>query len=512
MFVLGGVALGLLHYVHTISRGLFVVFVLFGLYLLIVQRTMFKQVWRGLLVFVIVAEVIAAPMVITASHNPQVDNEVTLSSLQLTGEEGLLTRFQNNLPWVLGQFMFVGDDSWELNLPYRPIFEPIAAIVFFIGVMSALVRFKRPAMALALIVLGVSLLPSIFLKSNFTFLRMTYGQVVVYAFVGLGAEAIGLLANRVVPVRARWPLAVGSIAVLLGAGLIAMWNDMFNIWPAHGQTRSTFNAELRDLGRYLEAQDQPTPLAQCVLWIIYPWRPKYHLATPQAALPYFTTRDDVAVRWHDCRYALVIPAGGQFIFAHSDLEPLEDFLGRGLQKPWLENTQPIEGVPGALLVDARSALQAKQAEWDQLTVAWPPEASAVTTAQLPIDFNHAIELIGYQIKPQQVKPGDSVRVITYWRVTGDLPADLIAFTHLYRTPTEVLAQQDQLDVDGSSLQPGDVFVQSHEFVVVPPGTPAGKYPIGVGLYRKDTDQRWPIFAGNQQVADRIFLSAVQVTP
>jgi hypothetical protein len=223
-------------------------------------------------------------------------------------------------------------------------------------------------------------------------------------------------------------------------------------------------------------------------------------------------RDDVKFRWHDCRYSLVIPEGGQFTFAHSDLEPLEDFLGRGLKKPWLENARPIADVPGALSVDARSALQAKQAEWDQLSVAWPPEASVTPAAQLPLDFNHAVELIGYQIKPRQVKPGESVRVITYWRVTGKLPADLIAFTHLYRTLTEVMAQQDQLDVDGPSLQPGDVFVQSHDFVVVPPDTPSGTYPIGVGLYRQDTGERWPLLVGDQRAADRIFLSSVQVTP
>jgi hypothetical protein len=511
-FVLGGVALGLLQYVHTIPRGLFIVFVIFGVYLLIFHRGSFKQAWRGLAIFVIVAEVIAAPMVITASLNPQVDNEVTLATLQLAGEEGLLAHFQNNTLWVLGQFMFAGDEGWEFNLPYRPVFEPLAAIVFAIGVISALLRFKRPSMALALIVLGVSLLPSIFLKSNFTFGRMTSGQVVVYAFVGLGAEAIGLAASRVIPARARLPLAVGSIAVLLGAGLIATWHDMFVTWPILGQTRSTFNAQLRDLARYLDTQDQPVPLSQCVLWIIYPSRPKYHLATPQAALPYFLQRDDVPVRWHDCRYSLVIPAGEQFIFAHSDLQPLASFLGRGLQKPWLSDVQPIRGVDSALRVDARAALSAKQAEWDPLAVMWPPEAAITSTAQLPIDFNHAVELIGYQIKPQQVKPGDSVRVITYWRVTGELPADLIAFTHLYRTPTEVLAQQDQLDVDGPSLQPGDVFLQSHDFVAVPPDTPAGTYPIGVGLYRKDTGERWPIYVGDQRGADRLFLSSVQVTP
>ena len=170
------------------------------------------------------------------------------------------------------------------------------------------------------------------------------------------------------------------------------------------------------------------------------------------------------------------------------------------------------GVASAYWVDARSALQQKQVEWNQLPVTWPPEASISAPAQLPIDFNHAVELIGYQIKPQQAKPGSSVRVITYWRVVGEVPADLIAFTHLYRTPAEVMAQQDQLDVDGASLQPGDVFIQSHDFVVVPPGTPAGTYQIGVGLYRQDSGERWPIYVGDQRVADRIYLSSVQVTP
>jgi hypothetical protein len=154
----------------------------------------------------------------------------------------------------------------------------------------------------------------------------------------------------------------------------------------------------------------------------------------------------------------------------------------------------------------------QQSIWDRLPITWPPEAGISTTAQLPIDFNHAVELIGYQIKPQLVKPGDSVRVITYWRVTGEVPKDLIAFTHLYRTPAEVMAQQDRLDVYGPSLQPGDVFMQSHEFVTVPPNTPEGRYPIGVGLYRKDTGERWPIYVGDQRAADRIFLSSVQVTP
>jgi len=511
-FVLGGAALGAAQYVHTIPRGLFAVFVLFGVYLLIFQRAIFKRAWRGLLAMIVVAEIIAAPLLLYATLNPDVDNLPSFGNSSYNPEETLIDRVRGNLPVVLGQFAIAGDNTWEFNWPGRPVFEPVMAALFLLGVVVAFAHFRSPPHVFILIALAVSLLPSIMLDANFAFARLVSGQPATFALLAVGVDALLRGLQHVIPAR-MYP----AVGVLVAGGLLAATatntvRDMFVAWPAQGQTRSTYNAEFLALGNYLDAQPIAPPVAQCTLWIIYPWRPRYHASLPHDDVSHFLQRDDVEFRWHDCRYSLVIPEGGQFIFAHSDLEPLEDFLGRGLKKPWLENAQPIADVPGALSVDARSALQAKQAEWDQLSVAWPPEASITSTAQLPIDFNHAVELIGYQIKPQEVKPGESVRVITYWRVTGTLPADLIAFTHLYRTPTEVMAQQDQLDVDGPSLQPGDVFVQSHEFVVVPPDTPSGTYPLGIGLYRKDTGERWPILVGDQRVADRILLSSVQVTP
>jgi len=242
--------------------------------------------------------------------------------------------------------------------------------------------------------------------------------------------------------------------------------------------------------------------------------PEYHETVSQLAAPFLIQRPGVQIAWHDCRYSMVIPAGGQYLYAYPTLEPLADFLGRSVKKPWLDaaQAQPIEGLKAVQRVDVRSALADKLAEWQKLTVAWPPEATVSATAQLPVNFNQSLELIGYAIKPSTVKPGDSLRVETDWRVTGPVPDDLILFTHVYRTPTEVMAQQDQLDVVGSSLWPGDIFVQSHEFLTVPPDIPADAYWIGVGLYRKGTGERWPIYVGDQPVADRIFLTQVQVTP
>ncbi len=511
-FVLGGVALGAAQYVHTIPRGLFVVFVCFGLYLFIIHRVIFKRVWRGLVLFVFMAEAIAAPLLVYATLNPGVDNLPSFGTSFYDSEQSLIERVQTNLPIVLGQFTIAGDAAWEFNLPGRPIFEPIMAIIFLMGVIVALARFRSPAHMLMLIALVVSLLPSIILDSNFPFARMVSAQPATFALVGIGLDALLRGLNRAIPGRVYgWVSAIVLIG-LFAATAINTVRHMFSAWPAEGPTRSTYNTEFFELGRYLNAKLTALPVAQCTLWIVYPWRPRYHASLPHDGVTRFVQRPDVDIRWHDCRYSLVIPDGGRFVFAHSDLEPLSSFLGRDLKTPWLDNAQPLDTIPGALLVDARSALQEKQAEWNQLMVAWPPEATTTAPARLPIDFNHAVELIGYQIKPAKVKPGESVRVVTYWRVTGKIPKDLVAFTHLYRAPTEVMAQQDQLDVDGPSLQAGDVFMQAHEFIPVPPDTPAGQYWLGAGLYHKDSGERWPIDVGDQHIADRIFLSQVQVTP
>ncbi|MBP7687952.1 MAG: glycosyltransferase family 39 protein [Thermoflexales bacterium] len=505
--VVGGVGLGLAQYVHTIPRGLFGVFVLFALYLLLFQRPIFKRTWRGLLLLIVVAELVAAPLLIYVATQPALEGW----SIDLFQPDGL-TVFAQRLPATLarywGLFFWAGDDAWEFNVPFRPIFDPVAAIVFAVGLLVALRRWRQPLYPLVLISWAIPLVPGILFDATYPFPRIVTAQAATFALLGVGAVALGNWLRRLTP-------KLGPVLVIAacGWGLVSVARtgyDLFSVWPSLGEARSGYHAEQRDLARYVQAQPQVRPLAQCTLWIVFPGDPQYHQSIPHEAAAYFLP-GVTDTRWYDCRYSLVIPAGGQFIFAHSDLNPLSNFLGQGFDDPWLLGAQPIPGVGGALSVDARSALRDQQARWARLPVTWPPEASAASAAQFPIDFNHAVELIGYQL-PQAVKPGESVRVLTYWRVKGALPADLIAFTHLYRTPAEVLAQQDQLDVDATSLRPGDVFVQSHDFVTVPSDTPAGEYRIGIGLYRKDSGERWPIFTGEQRVADRSFLDHVQVRP
>lgn len=508
LLMVSGVALGLGSYVYTVARGLFLVFVVFGGYLMLFHWRVFKRSWRGLVMVAVIALVVTAPLQLYTAGHPEFEDLPAIPLLQ-NGLGGMLTQLPGITVRVVSHFLGVGDANSEFNLPYRAMFNPIGTLLFGLGLLLTIWRLRQPKYMLVLLAWSIVLVPVILFDAHFPFTRMAAAQPLTFALLGVGADAFITAVQKIRSGRAATIGLATACGVIFVLSLINTIQDMFIAWPAAAETRSVYNAELRQVSRWIQAH--PGPLAQCTLWLEFPWDPQYHQSIAHEAGQYFGYPYDQS-RWHDCRYSLVIPAGGQFVYAHSDLEPLTLFLGRGLKNPWLGNAQPIEEVPGALQVDDRSALAEQQAAWNHLPVAWPPEAQAPAPPQLPVDFNHAVELIGYQVKPQQVKPGESVRVITYWRVTGDVPQDLIAFTHLYRTPTEVLAQQDQLDVYGPSLKPGDVFVQSHEFVTVPPDTPAGSYWIAEGLYHKDGGKRWPIYAGGQQVADRIFLTQVQVAP
>ena len=512
-FIIAGIALGAAQYVHTIPRGLFMTFGLFGLYLLLCQRPLFKRAWRGLLVTILIAEALALPLLIYASQHAADDGLPTIDLVQENGLTTFVPRLPATLSKVVGQFFWAseGDDAMEYHIPYRPIFEPVGAILFGLGLLIALWRVRRPVYAYLLIAWAIVLAPSILFDADILFARLVLAQASTYIFLGIGVEAVILGLKRFLSDRLRRLVVVTGLIGLFLFYLIGTAHDMFVVWPSFNNMRWGYNSDMRDLGRYLDAQPpSPPPVSACAIML---W-PQYHTSPAQLGEPYFMQRRDAQIRWHDCRYSLVIPAGGQFLYAYPEIQPLSQHLGNSLKSPWLDApyTQPVAGLNAALRVDVRSALADNLAAWQKLPVTWPPEAAAPSPAQLPIDFDRRIELIGYTVNPSTVKPGGNLAVLTYWRVIGPVPDDLILFTHLYRTPTDILAQQDQFDVVGSSLQPGDIFGQAHEFVTVPADTPPGSYWIGVGAYHQDSGERWPIFAGDQRAADRLWLTQVTVAP
>jgi hypothetical protein len=130
-----------------------------------------------------------------------------------------------------------------------------------------------------------------------------------------------------------------------------------------------------------------------------------------------------------------------------------------------------------------------------------------TALTYTVEFGHAASLIGYDVRPAHVKPGETIDVITYWRIAAAYPRELVLFTHaLTGDPNRpVLAQQDVLDVPAYHWVPGDAFAQVHRFVI-PPDAKPGTYPLEVGLYTRDDGARLTLGDGS----DHVIIGSIEV--
>jgi hypothetical protein len=127
-------------------------------------------------------------------------------------------------------------------------------------------------------------------------------------------------------------------------------------------------------------------------------------------------------------------------------------------------------------------------------------ALAMTTGVRPYDFDGRLVLIGYEARPAPARPGDVIRVLTYWRAERMAYVDaspLVMFVHLLRADDHLVAQEDRLDVAIETLHAGDEFLQTHR-VTLPGDTQPGMYRIAVGLYSPVTNARVPV-AGSDRV-------------
>jgi len=131
-----------------------------------------------------------------------------------------------------------------------------------------------------------------------------------------------------------------------------------------------------------------------------------------------------------------------------------------------------------------------------------------------------IQLIGYDIVPPPLHPGQTLRLQLYWQAMEPVAEDYTVFVHMLSVDDgadQLVVQQDNPPVRGaqptSTWKPGAVIVDPYD-LSIPRDTPPGEYTLAVGLYhwpdlarlpvRDDEDTRLP--------DDRLLLTTVRVEP
>ena len=505
---IAGLFLGLSLYTYMAARVLPGVFVLLWFYLLLFHRQVWKQHWLGMIVIVALGVGLSLPMFAYLAANP--GSEARLS--QLGGPIDRLfagdpSDMLGNTLGALGMFTLKGDDLWLYNIPGRPLLDGVTGILFFLGVFIAGRRFRRIEYALALFWLLAGIFPSLLTGVTASSLRSIAAQPVVYLLVAIGAIEVMRWLERLGASRA---VRVLPLVALLAATAISTAHDYFAVWGQARDVRVAYHTTLFEIARYLDRAAEPN--AVVAISSIYPER--YHDPYSMAMT---LNREDLSRRWFTGSFvdmfgvphaSLVFPKGkGNPVWVIAQAVAPVDAAFAGLFAAHAEKIDAVDLRPDDF--NPRFVVyrfDAERAVREALESATRLAGSA--------SFDGALRLLGYDIRTPQVRPGDTLEVITYWQFTSPVPfaKQAVVFTHVLTGDPgrPVLAQQDSLDVPLESLASGDIFAQVHRFGIPPDAAP-GAYPLEVGVYTREDGARLPVIDERGSVmGDHVIIGSIEI--
>jgi len=514
-WTLAGLFAGGTFYTYMASRTMLPAFVAFVLYLAISCRATWRRARRGLLLMLLVAAVVAAPLAIYLITHPGQEVRVGQLVEPLTQAlQGNWRPVSNNLVEALKAFSFAGDTQWRYNLPGRPIFDPLTSIFLYLGLGLALWRWRQPVYAFLLLWLFTGLLPALVTGAANSVPRMIGAQPAVYLTLALGiVEAARWLCRC--KHRVRW-MAVAGVTALFSFNAWLTCRDYFVAWAADPDVREVYHTNLREIARYLDEQPDG---GSASISTEYPLA--YH---DPYALDAILRRKDLAPRWFDGRGALVIPDGGaeaRYVFpAAASLHPaLHRAFFDGIEPVAVQQLRPndINQAFTVYHLSLADRLAARLEGTRDNPVLWSPEVEFKPgdpdqlrrRLDWPVDVGHTVTLLGYELDRSHLAPGETLLLLTYWQVLSPPDAPAAIFCHLLDARSQVTGGQDRLDAPVAHWRPGDVIAQLHAVTLDANAAP-GTYQLEIGFYATADFGRWPVLDGDDAVTDRLLLHPIEV--
>jgi len=501
--MLGGL-LGFSFYVTPSAFTNALTAVIFIAYLLFTRQPLTRRVlsytWFALVLLI----VLAMPYLISSLQNPALS--------------GAARVFDNTITYPLraiiagvGGIFFVGDSNPLWNLPDRPLLDLVSGLLLLIGLAVSVRGWRQPRFMLVIIALALTAPPALLSSASPDFLRMAPLVPLLMVLFGLGVMAL---------YRNLYSQEARTVAVVALTGLVIFniqWTmrDLYANWPDSEEMQAAYHSRIGAFARYLDASVADYPTVICSTTLRPPQSPT-ELTDPQL-LALMMHNQTAPLRYADCANAMIFPEGGdsaQVIFLTDGNIEATNPLVRG----WLERGTPVEYAhipPGsAIRFDVADALANTIGAFTTTApVAFAPESpGGMDVVSLPARFGGNISLLGYvRAWTETLAPGDIFPVPTYWRVDGVVPADLQLFIHVQSDPGATpVAQTDTLNVLPDTLQPRDVVLQV-TYVPLPWTIPGGTYSLSVGAYEDNRDVRLPVFDGDEERGNRLFIGEISVS-
>ena len=464
-WVLAGLLLGLAQYTYVPARLLPLIVAYPALVWISRSPRQRPQLIRGTAVALLVALVVAAPLIAFFIRYPAY---MTLRAGAIADgmpRQGIPVMLANLIRVPQGM-VASGDPNPILNLPGRPLLDGVQVVFLVIGVTLCLWKVRRLAASFLLLWASLMHLPSVVSGVAPTFGRSIGGVLPLVIMVATGIEAAWST------VVARWPRcrALASLVVLgmLVFSVALTSRDYFLAWARLPDLPRIFGEEMAAVGRYIGGLPRET--------VVYISPTQKYFATLLLAMG---ERDQPRDFYGP---AGLLPAGAP------DRETVYLIL------------QGDETTAGRLEVALPAGRWDVQSEtFDAYHV--PPAADRARPQHvIQADFAGLIRLIGFDLPSTDLQqPDDTLSVQLTWQALASTDQRYTAFVHLLgpHNPTlkSPLWAQDDHEPGHATYStdrwfPGEIILDTFQ-LQIPADAPAGSYTLSTGFYSLDTMDRLP---------------------
>ncbi|MCO5206498.1 MAG: glycosyltransferase family 39 protein [Anaerolineae bacterium] len=459
--ILAGLFAGLSLYTYMAARAVPIFYTFWVAYLVIFQRDIFKRHWRGIALFAGIYLAMALPLLLFLQGIPEgefriAEIDAPLRAL-LAGDIG--PALLNGVK-IAGAFGVRGDPLWRQNVAGWPIFNILAAILFYAGVVIALWR-HRPKHVFVLLWAATAALPSIVTTDAPSTIRMINILPVLTIFPALSIHSLGRLSTTYPKLsttfrRNSW---ITLLTIILFWASVRTISGIFVVWPSNDEVQFVWQTALTAAARELDDSAESTPVA------IMGWSPD---TMDSPTLELALIRDDLDLRFFggikpEPIDSLILPLqNGAIRIVRPSILPLDPAL-EALLTSW-----------GAT-VTANDSFTRYDLKLDAAEIVYEQAVGEV--------FGDELTLLGFSAESCLVNT--PCAVTTYWRVEQIPAAPRTLFLHALGSDANLVAQDDGLDVPAAQWQPGDIIVKQH--TLTPPEDPMTT--LYVGVYQPQTLQR-----------------------
>jgi hypothetical protein len=385
------------------------------------------------------------------------------------------------------KMLFVrGDPYVRFNLPWRPLFGPVVACLFVVGLGVTLWRLLRPRTAcrepfgsaqdrpgrtagqssalgrarevLLLVWIPAMLLPTALAINEITPSNLRAAGLIPLVFIFPARGVWGWDGGRRTKDErrktkdegriGRWGRLGVTCALLLATGFVTT-RAYFGQYAPRTDLYETCDGDLADVAAYLNRAD----LSDTTVYV-----GSVHYRHPTLA---FLADAYTQIKWLVGAETIVYPASGEalYLFPRS-ATPDADWLARYL--------------PGVALLEAPTAPDGGPAFTGYRLVAPPAPFEGAQG-----DFGGVVRLLDYQV--ERAVSGDEADVTVVWQILAPPPhADLSAFYHLVDPWDLRWGQADPFHYAAGDWTPGEIVVDRAR-VPIAPGAPPGDYALKVGF-------------------------------